>query len=97
VLGLTGKHRGQILDPRRAHALATDLGATHYILGNILEVGERPQVNASLDGQDGDLRATAEFEAKDETQLLELVDRLTAQLAVGQSSGPWRSQAGSQR
>lgn len=75
------------LTPRQALALARQLGVSHFVLGTVVGVGNRLQTNAMLyhvrDGERPAARASAEG---DEAGLFDIVDRLTAQLAVTQST-----------
>ena len=88
VLGLLAEKSVNRMTPERAGALAQQLGAGHFLLGNILEAGGRLQLTASLYNYLGQLETTAQVEVQDESHIFDLVDRLTAQLVAGQKRQP---------
>lgn len=75
------------LEPARAREIATRLGAAFYVLGTVVGAGGQLSIAASLfDARKGGAplaRASAEGS---EAALFDLVDRVTAQLAVAQGA-----------
>ena len=65
------------LDPERGRAAAERLGAQHFVLGSILEVGGKVQIDAALYPLDGRPEPTVQTAASgDVTQAFGLVDEL---------------------
>jgi tetratricopeptide (TPR) repeat protein len=75
------------LGPAEGASAAARLGAGSYVLGSVVQAGERLEVSASLylNGDGEPVRASAE--AQDETEIPELVDELARQIIAGVSSG----------
>jgi tetratricopeptide (TPR) repeat protein len=88
VLGRVSRGGGGLLGPDEARDLARELRADRFILGDVVVVGDRLRVNASLHGTVPDrispARASVEGEASD---LFAVVDDLTAQLLAAQFGG----------
>jgi serine/threonine-protein kinase len=86
VLSMVAREGG-ILDPERARPIASGFGAGLYVLGNIVEVGGRLRLDASLyeAGQRSEAIAHASAEGGAE-EVLELVDDMAAQLFAAQSA-----------
>ncbi len=80
---------GGAIDPDAARATADRLGAGLFLLGAVLEIGGRLHIEATLydaaEGSDPRGRASVQGAAAD---LLEMVDRLTADLLAGLGQGP---------
>ncbi|MCH7876158.1 MAG: protein kinase [Gemmatimonadetes bacterium] len=89
VLGVLAQEAGGVLDPERGRAVAEHVGAGLYVLGNILEVGGRLRVDASLynPNLDAPLVAQATVEGK-AAEIFDLVDDLATQLLTAQTGGP---------
>jgi tetratricopeptide (TPR) repeat protein len=76
------------LDPAAAKQTAEHFGASLYLLGEVLEAGNRLHISATLyshDQQKPLSRATQEGEA---SQIFDLLDQLTSELLAEQISGP---------
>lgn len=73
-----------------AAARARDLGAGHFVVGSVVEVGGQIQVSAQLHRVDGELVASVSERAASEDALFELVDDLVRQL-VASEAFPGRS------
>ena len=86
LLGTLARGRSGPLDPEAGAALATNLGAGLYVLGDIVKVGDSLHIEASLYEHGGPVaRGAVEGETE---QLFGLVDRLAAQLLANRTSGP---------
>ena len=86
VLSIVGQGGGT-LDPAGAAVVAGKLGAALYVLGEVVEVGGRVQINASLydrPSRSARARGTVEGSAP---QVFSLVDGLATQLLAQTSSG----------
>ncbi len=87
VLGLVARE-SRALDPRRAGDLAQRLGARHYVLGSIVELGGHLQIGASLyrldQGPEAVVEATVEG---DVAQAFALVDELSLRLLAPLGGG----------
>jgi tetratricopeptide (TPR) repeat protein len=77
------------LAPSEGADLAADLGSALYVLGSIIEVGNRLTINAALyDAREG-TDPLAEASASGDTEgIFESVDELATQLLGGLASGP---------
>ena len=88
ILGLVARQKTGSLDPQQGRDIAEKLKASFYVLGNIVEIGSRLQLHASLYDREHGLDAVADGTAAGEaTQLFGLVDEVAAQLLVGRSEG----------
>jgi class 3 adenylate cyclase/tetratricopeptide (TPR) repeat protein len=88
VLGQVEEIGGELVDPADGHRIAQRFGARWYVMGDILEVGGRIRVDATLyDGRDGDRveEGTAEGQVE---EVFTLVDEVATQLLAGMSGGP---------
>jgi serine/threonine protein kinase/tetratricopeptide (TPR) repeat protein len=75
IAGLTTRER--ILDPERARMAAERLHAQHFVLGSIVEIGGKVQIDATLYSVEGGLQPTAQTAASGEvTKAFDLVDEL---------------------
>ena len=75
------------LDPDEARQIATQLGATYYVLGSIVGAGGQLEVSAALyDAQRGGASLARARAHGSDAGLFGLVDRVTAQLAVAQGA-----------
>jgi len=75
------------LGPAQGAAAATRLGAGSYVLGSVVQAGDRLEVSASLYQNGGGEPIRASAEAQDETEIPEVVDDLARQIIAGVSSG----------
>ena len=77
------------LGPTEAASAAENFGARFFVLGNIVEVGDRLTLTAALYDRTSGLTPVEEADATGEaTAVFESVDRLAAQLLSGIGSGP---------
>ena len=91
VLAVVGREEGDAGDPSFGQTIAGELEAGYFVLGNILVIGNRLQLHASLYDASGGLEAIAEGTAEGESdKVFELVDAVAAELllASGGESGP---------
>jgi tetratricopeptide (TPR) repeat protein len=85
LLGFLQREGGSTDDPERGRAVAQHFGAGLYILGNILEVGGRLQLSASLYREDRSSSPVMSTRVEgDAERIWELVDQLAAQLLAEQ-------------
>jgi serine/threonine-protein kinase len=85
VLSLVAQESRGVPDPEKGRSIARGLGAGLYVLGNIVEIQGRLQLDASLYDPDLGLDAVAHASAEGEAaQLFDLVDVVAAELLVGQ-------------
>ena len=73
------------LDPARAAGLAGALGAKYFVVGDVVEIAGRINVNGALYA--GSRRIAAASVSGESTNLFQLVDDLTGQLLAGLSGG----------
>ena len=89
VLGLIQREGEGIPDPARGKAIARTLQAGYFVLGNIVAVGNRLRLDATLYSREGnpetDTKGTAEGDA---SEIFEMVDRVVTQMLVGHNVGP---------
>jgi len=89
VLSVVQRRGGGLLDPTGAAEVSERLGAGLHVLGDVVEVGGRVQITASLFDRDHGAvplaRGTVEGSG---AQVFSLVDGLATQLLVGTTSGP---------
>ncbi|HET8712746.1 MAG TPA: BTAD domain-containing putative transcriptional regulator, partial [Gemmatimonadales bacterium] len=76
---------GHLMSPERAGEIADRLGASYFVVGDIVEIAGRVNVNGAL--YRGSRRLAAASAAGESTQLFQLVDDLTGQLLVPLSEG----------
>jgi tetratricopeptide (TPR) repeat protein len=75
-------------DPELGRLVAEEFGAGLYLLGDIMAVGERLHVNASLYESGGESEPVAEATVEGEAiQMLDMVDDLATQLLKGRLGG----------
>ena len=74
------------LDPARA--IAEQLGAGVLLLGTVVEAGGRLQINATLYGVAGEVRARAQSGSHPEAELFDAVDQVAREVMGSLSSGP---------
>ena len=86
LIGFVARQKADLSDHERREAVASRFGAKWYVLGSVVGVGGRVQLRASLFGDDGRARASAEAETADESQLFVLVDELARDLLAGWGS-----------
>ena len=72
----------------QARSIAQELGAGILLLGTVLEAGGRLQINATLYGAAGELRARVQSQSHTEAELFEAVDHVARELLGSLSSGP---------
>jgi eukaryotic-like serine/threonine-protein kinase len=87
VLGVLAQEQPRALTPETGRAIAARLGAGLFILGSLVEVGGRLQLNASLYDGEGKLQTSAQAAVGDESQIFQLVDEVAIQLLAGQERG----------
>ena len=90
VVGTVARGDEEILDPRRAAEISDGLGASHFVLGGIVEIGGRLQLEASLYQRGGE---TAEVQAAttgDVVNAFDEVDEIAIRLlaALGAEAAP---------
>ncbi|HEY5564251.1 MAG TPA: tetratricopeptide repeat protein, partial [Rhodothermia bacterium] len=88
IHGVVTQMSGDELDPAMGRSIAGKLGAGAFVLGNIVEVGGKLRIDASVyrgDGTDPTEQGTVEGSA---TEVFDLLDRLATQLVVLDRSGP---------
>ncbi|MCI0434604.1 MAG: hypothetical protein L0271_13335 [Gemmatimonadetes bacterium] len=76
------------MDPESAHRVALQFGAGFFVLGDVLQVGDRIEVNASVYPTESRPRAvvTASVENASDS-LFSMIDQLAAQLLAGMAGG----------
>ncbi|CAN5139998.1 hypothetical protein BH24GEM2_BH24GEM2_04990 [soil metagenome] len=87
LIGFLAQHDANLSDHDRGQAVARRFGAGWYVLGSVVGAGGSLQLRASLFGDDGRVRATAEAGAADESQLFVLVDEVARKLLAGWGFG----------
>jgi serine/threonine-protein kinase len=88
VLALVSREGGGTLGPERGREIARRLEADYFVLGAVLEVGGRLQVDASLYDTDGGVEAIAEATAEGSADdVFGLVDGVAAQLLLSTGAG----------
>jgi serine/threonine-protein kinase len=89
VLSLVEQQSDDLLDPEEGQQIAQRLGASLYVLGNIVEVQGVVQLDARLYDRERGTEAVAQASVEGEAaRIFEMVDDLAAQLLVGESAGP---------
>ncbi|MCG8605610.1 hypothetical protein MJD09_11510, partial [bacterium] len=88
VMSLLSQRGVTTISPEESRTIAEQLGAGRYVLGNILEIGGRLHLEASLYDLGRDLEAVSQGSAEGEaSQIFELVDDVASHLLVAQSGG----------
>jgi len=88
LLSFIKRKGGGSSDPELGRQVAEEFGAGLYLLGDIMAVGERLHVNASLYEPGGGLEPVAEATVEgDAIQILGMVDDLAAQLLMDRLGG----------
>jgi tetratricopeptide (TPR) repeat protein len=91
VFNAVGSEEGQrALDPKRAQTVAEKLGAGLYVLGSVNQVGKNVRIAASVYDAASDNPAKPVHVTDlqgDTTNLLDLIDRLSADLLAGTRKG----------
>ncbi|HEV2132052.1 MAG TPA: BTAD domain-containing putative transcriptional regulator, partial [Longimicrobiaceae bacterium] len=87
LLDFVARQNDGALVPEDGRAIAVRFGAGLFVLGNLVEAGEHLQITATLYDQRGRGIGRAAVEGQP-SELLDLVDLLTAQLLAAQSRGP---------
>ncbi|UCC24082.1 MAG: tetratricopeptide repeat protein [Gemmatimonadales bacterium] len=89
VLSLVTREGSPSLGPSEAATLAQELGSRLFIMGSIIEVGDRLTITAALYDPRRGTEPLAEASAAGETAgIFESVDELATQLLGGVASGP---------
>ncbi|MEE9162882.1 MAG: tetratricopeptide repeat protein [Candidatus Neomarinimicrobiota bacterium] len=89
VLGLIQREGEGVPDPSRGEVIAKTLHAGYYLLGNIVAVGNRLRLDATLYGREaGPATSTKGTAEGDASEIFEMVDQVVTQMLVGQSGGP---------
>jgi tetratricopeptide (TPR) repeat protein len=88
LLGYLGDHAPRVLDPGRGREVAARFGAAHYVLGSVVQLGERIQLIASLYDAHGNEQARAEAIVQGEAELLRGVDELAQKLIATRLRDP---------
>jgi len=82
LLGAVRRQGGGALDPDRAAAIAATFGAGSYVLGDIVQAGERLRINAALYNRGGPrptrAAVTVEGDAADVFRMVDALARLLA-------------------
>ncbi len=77
------------LDPERGRAIARHFGAGRYLLGSVVELGERLRMQATLYDATRELDVITEAMVEGrEAELYSLVDQLAGKILGGQRGGP---------
>jgi DNA-binding SARP family transcriptional activator/TolB-like protein len=76
------------LDPVSGRTVAEHFGASHYLVGTIVEAGAKLRASATLYAVEGGNVASAHAAADSEGEIFGLVDELARQLLAGQRAGP---------
>jgi serine/threonine-protein kinase len=88
VLALLSRDADATPTPQRGRAIARRLQADYFVLGAVLEVGDRLQLDASLYDADGGIEAIAEATADGSAHdLFEMVDDVAARLLLSTGAG----------
>ncbi len=89
LLSFGAREGGARLDPARAQAIARHFGAGRFVVGDILEVGGRLHIEATLYEGDGAPQVVAQATVEGgATEVFELVDDLARQLLAELTGGP---------
>jgi serine/threonine protein kinase/tetratricopeptide (TPR) repeat protein len=89
VLGQVEREGGSAPDPDRGVAIARRLGASRFVLGDIVEAGGRLRIQAALYDAQREAAIVAQGTAEGgPQQVFEMVDTVAAQLLAGQPGGP---------
>lgn len=75
-------------DPTRGRAVAERLGAGLFVVGDVIEVGNRVRVAAYLHDAQGRLQTVARATAEREAEIHRAVDEIARQLLAGRHQGP---------
>jgi tetratricopeptide (TPR) repeat protein len=94
VLGTIARDGPAVLDPESGRAVAAGLGAGRYILGSVVQLGSRLQINAALYDGGGLERARAQVVVDGDTELMRGVDDLARQLVATELTDPANQLAG---
>jgi serine/threonine protein kinase/tetratricopeptide (TPR) repeat protein len=87
IVGLASGKRGQPFDPESGQRAADGLGAGRYVLGSIVEVGGRLQIDAALYETQGRTVVAKAAKQGQVSQTFDLVDQLALGLLAGLGEG----------
>jgi DNA-binding SARP family transcriptional activator len=87
-LGRSSITRSEAGAPVGGGVAAEHFGASHYLLGSVVEAAGQLQATASLYRRDGTPQASARASAANESELFELVDEIVRQLLASQKIAP---------
>ena len=89
VLGAVARQGSGRWDPEDGEAIARQLGAGRFVVGDIVEAGGRLRIQASLFDARGGSHALARAKAEGTAeQVFEMVDSVAGQILAGQPAGP---------
>ena len=88
LLAALGGEMPREIQLEQARSIAEELGAGILLLGTVLEAGGRLQINATLYGVAGEVRARVQSQNHTEAELFEAVDQLAREVLGSLSSGP---------
>ncbi len=88
LLSQVSERGGNVADPSEGRAIAERFGAGWFVMGDILEVGGRIRMTATLyDGRNGTRVVEGTVEGAS-SEIFSLVDQVAAQLLAGFEGGP---------
>ena len=88
LLAALGGEISREIGLEQARRIAEQLGAGVLLLGTVVEAGGRLQINATLYGAGGELRARVQSGSHSEAELFEAVDGVARDVLGSLSSGP---------
>jgi DNA-binding SARP family transcriptional activator len=88
LLAALGDETPREIGLEQARGVAEQLGAGVLLLGTVVEAGGRLQINATLYGGAGEVRARVQSQSHTEAELFEAVDQVAREVLGSVSSGP---------
>jgi DNA-binding SARP family transcriptional activator len=88
LLAALGDEAPREMGLEQARGVAEQLGAGVLLLGTVVEVGGRLQINATLYGVAGEVRARVQSQSHSEAELFDAVDQVAREVLGSLSSGP---------
>jgi DNA-binding SARP family transcriptional activator/tetratricopeptide (TPR) repeat protein len=90
IIGIAGQLDSVPPDAERGRRVADKAGAGMYVIGDIVQAGDRIRIDATAYGEGNPARVLARAQAEGTTGgLFELVDAVAGQLLGGLSAGPY--------